>query len=82
MQYLRRKPDGENCKCQKAIIIFKGQLSSKGVALLALMKQARINRSTQKQEKESPHGRLFDIIAGTSIGSHKFKCFDWTLPKE
>jgi hypothetical protein len=38
MEYLRRKPDGENCKCPKVIVIFKGQLSSKGVALLALMK--------------------------------------------
>jgi hypothetical protein len=53
MEYLRRKPDGENCKWLKAVVKFKGQLSSKGVALLALMKQAHINRSTEKQEKKA-----------------------------
>ncbi len=59
MEYLRRKPDGENCKCPKVIVIFKGQLSSKGVALLAVMKLAHINRSTEKQEKKA---RMVDYL--------------------
>ena len=49
-----------NSNIQRAIVF-------QGVAPLALMKQAHINRSTEKQE--STHGRLFDIIAGTSIGA-------------
>jgi hypothetical protein len=52
IEYLRRKPDGENCNL-KIIVIFKGKLSSKGVALLALMKLAHINGSTEKQEKKA-----------------------------
>ena len=76
------KLDGENCKCRKVIVIFKGQLSSKGVALLVLMKLGPYQQIYKKARKESPHSRLFDIVAGTSIGSYKCKCFGWTLPKE
>ena len=59
MEYLRRKPDGENCKCLKGNSNIQRAIVFQGGGALGAYELAHINIFTEKQEKKA---RMVDYL--------------------